>query len=137
LLTEKAKLGFKMEGGMGIPGAPPSASEIWYVALMGMGPEARSEFSKLVKGLESEDLRGQTIAILGEMGPDVAKSAIPDIVKSLKADDPSVRQAIIALGKMGPAANAAVPALRALLAPPLPKEIIDLGNDALKKIEGK
>jgi hypothetical protein len=137
------KIGLPMDaagaGGMGNSGAPDAATstDAWYVSLMAMGPEARSAFPELVKGLKNEELRGQTIAILGEMGPDVAQSAIPDIMKSLMADDPSVREAILALGKMGPAAKGAIPSLRALLGPPQGSDLQELAADAIKRIEGK
>ena len=139
-IANQAKMGLTPPGG-GVGGFSgiQGPSQTWRISLMAMGREAKNAFSELVKGLKSDGLQAQTIAVLVEMGPDVAKSVLPDMIKALNRDDPDIHLAIIALGKMGPAAKDAVPALRALYRPSvITKRGLNIGqflDDALEKIE--
>lgn len=89
--------------------------------LEGMGPHARSAVTHLLKGILFGDpeIRIGVMHTIASIGPEHAQAAIPNLIRSLSYDasqDARVRQtAAEILGKFGPLATAAVPALRQAL----------------------
>jgi HEAT repeat protein len=75
----------------------------------------------LADGLRSkhEDVRKAALAALAKSSGSGAEEAVPALIEALKSEDPAIREsAILILGKLGPAAKGAVPALGNLLDDP-------------------
>ena len=80
--------------------------------------------------------------VLGQLGPEVAKDAIPDLVAALQATDIADAKlaalarvgAIWALGQMGAEAKVALPALRAARNDP-DEHVRSVAKEAVKKLE--
>ncbi|MBA4062648.1 MAG: hypothetical protein C0501_02860 [Isosphaera sp.] len=80
-------------------------------AIENIGPGAKSALPALAKAVTDPDfhVRAGALDALGAIGADAA-AAVPDIINAL--DDPDVRErAVIVLGRIGPWAKEAVPAL--------------------------
>ena len=83
-----------------------------------MGPLARPALPALAQAVTQGDseVRVATMATLLTIGGDDAKIAVPGLIQSLTASDPRVRRAAAeSLGRLGPLAEAALPALRRAL----------------------
>ncbi|MBM4071501.1 MAG: HEAT repeat domain-containing protein [Planctomycetes bacterium] len=89
--------------------------------LEGMGPHARAAVPFLLKGILFGDpeIRIGIMHTVASIGPEHAQDAIPNLIRSLNYEaspDARVRQtAAEILGKFGPSATTAVPALRQAL----------------------
>jgi HEAT repeat protein len=94
-------------------GASPAALENIVEAISDVGALA---VPNLVKALEEESLRPKIAAILGRLGPD-AKEAAPALAEIVAKDkSPAARrEALIALGSIGPFAAGQVPAIAKVL----------------------
>jgi HEAT repeat protein len=78
------------------------------------GAYAKAAIPALRKSIfaDDPDMRKAAIAALAGMGTDITQSAIPDLIRALGDDTDTVRRAAAdALGRYGPAARDAVPAL--------------------------
>jgi hypothetical protein len=79
--------------------------------------------------------RDDAARALKQLGPLAAK-AVPVLTKALRGKlDPLRRSAVDVLGGLGPTARGALPALRALDAPPTPEDLRLAVREACKKIE--
>jgi HEAT repeat protein len=66
-------------------------------------------------GLANEKLRGYSVVILGNIGPE-AKDAVPDLVTALDVDDAEFRREVLfTLGRIGPASAPAVDKITEIL----------------------
>jgi HEAT repeat protein len=102
-------------------------------ALWPLSPPAEQAAPALVEafGDRSQEVPEIAISILRDMGV----AAVPALIEGLKHEDASVRKRVAwTLYGMGPAAKAAVPALRAA-AEDADKDVRDAAAKALKKIE--
>jgi HEAT repeat protein len=95
--------------------ASPEALNDMLDALASLGEKA---VPRLIKALETEEVRAKAAAILGRIGPP-AKAAVPALIKALSDKNPETRNEVLfALGAIGPDAKDAVPTIsRALAAP--------------------
>jgi vesicle coat complex subunit len=100
-------------------------------ALGRIGPEAVAVLS-LGRALQDSDRRVGHLAALALV--ELGKDGVPPLVAALNSADPDVRcEAAWALGKFGPDAQVAVPALTALLSDPEEK-VFDSAATALRRI---
>ena len=96
----------------------PSARELRahaYVALVKIGDmTAADALTKVIPLLSSSDILVQQSAVLalGDLGPEVATTAVPLLIKALRDQEGA---AIAALGQMGSSAASAVPQLIAIV----------------------
>ena len=83
-------------------------------ALARLGPASQSAVPALIETLDDRDwvVRVATITALGEIGENAAE-AVPVLIEALANEDVCT-SAAIALGRIGPAAKAAAPALTKL-----------------------
>lgn len=109
------------------------------LALSKLGDAGRVGVPALLQASEAEDraLRAQVYYALGELGGSSTDKVVPVLVKGLEDKVVDVRvAAVLALGKLGPGAAAAVPALTNLQRDARPA-VRDAVVEALKKIKGE
>jgi HEAT repeat protein len=86
----------------------PQMYEVSMKALEQIGFDSKEAIPALIEALKHEDLRTYAVDRLLNIGPD----AVPELIKALEGDYGQVREyAAYILGKMGPDARAAIPAL--------------------------
>jgi HEAT repeat protein len=121
------------------------AAQIWArVAVVRLDPTLMKEayITPIAQALTSPDpsVRPQAadaLGTLGELNPEVAKTKVPELLTALKnKDDPvTLFSAIVALGRIGPAAREAAPDLQALTADPTPG-IREAATQSLARVQG-
>ncbi|HRX79820.1 MAG TPA: HEAT repeat domain-containing protein, partial [Pirellulaceae bacterium] len=83
-------------------------------ALHSLAEQGKDAVPRLRNALKYEKAQYWACLVLAEIGPDAAE-AVPEIQEVLKTADPHVRlEALVALGKIGAGAKAAVPAIAAI-----------------------
>jgi len=103
-------------------------------ALGNMGPDAKRAVPELVKLLENASMRAAAAEALAKLDPAENEKHIPIFVKALRSAIAwQRRDAIHALGRMGPAAKEAVPALEELLYD-LDKSVRSAAAEAIEEI---
>ncbi|HTU93994.1 MAG TPA: HEAT repeat domain-containing protein [Gemmataceae bacterium] len=81
-----------------------------------LGPPARSAAPELTELLTDAASRAEAAVALVRIDPQQADKAVPPLIKDLEAEDEKQRQAaVLALARLGPAAQPTVDALTALL----------------------
>jgi HEAT repeat protein len=86
--------------------------------LFAMGDDAKAAVPALVQGIGEGDVEGRLAAMQALYGmiPGLSKAAIPTLIQLLGNSEPRLRRAAaLTLGRMGPVAAPALPALRTAL----------------------
>jgi HEAT repeat protein len=103
-------------------------------ALGAIGPEAKAAVPKLVLALEDRSTLESVVAALAKIG----KPAVSGLTNALTDKNPAVRLgAAVALGRIGPDARSAVPALSLRYTKDRYLEVREAARIALKAIQVK
>lgn len=103
-----------------------------------IGPHASAAAPALARAVGEGDVEARIMAmyVLNRLGPDAAAAALPQLIDGLNHPDPRLRRAITdSLGRMGPGARPAIPALRRALGDE-DAEVRINASDAILSING-
>jgi HEAT repeat protein len=109
-------------------------------ALTQLGPKAKRAIPALIDLIESGWSGAEGDEVVNALAAIGSEEAVPRLVKILhdaKATETTLTVAVQALGKLGPKAKAAVPAIRGTLEENHDTLFLDQAKLALKQIEGK